>query len=78
LLAAISFGSISSFKIKLMPFKSFINVIIYLSVAFTIFRLKEKFLISNIFMKFLIITGISFFIILIKELYGFMTSKFLF
>jgi rod shape-determining protein MreD len=60
----------------LMPFKSFINVIIYLSVAFTIFRLKEKFLISNIFMKFLIITGISFFIILIKELYGFMTLKF--
>jgi hypothetical protein len=60
----------------LMPFKSFINVLIYLSVAFTIFRLKEKFLISNIFMKFLIITGVSFFIILIKELYGFMTSKF--
>jgi len=60
----------------LMPFKSFINVLIYLSVAFTIFRLKEKFLISNIFMKVLIITGISFFIILIKELYGFMTSKF--
>jgi hypothetical protein len=60
----------------LMPFKSFINVIIYLSVAFTILRLKEKFLISNIFMKFLIITGISFFIILIKELYGFMASKF--
>jgi rod shape-determining protein MreD len=60
----------------LMPFKSFINVLIYLSVAFTIFRLKEKFLISNIFMKFLIITSISFLIILIKELYGFMTSKF--
>jgi rod shape-determining protein MreD len=60
----------------LMPFKSFINVVIYLSVAFTIFRLKEKFLISNIFMKFLIITGVSFFIILIKELYGFVTSKF--
>ncbi|WP_299227003.1 hypothetical protein [Sulfurihydrogenibium sp.] len=60
----------------LMPFKSFVNVLIYLSVAFTIFRLKEKFLISNIFMKFLIITGISFFIILIKESYGFMTSKF--
>ena len=60
----------------LMPFKSFINVLIYLSVAFTIFRLKEKFLISNIFMKFLIITGISFFIILIKESYEFTTSKF--
>jgi rod shape-determining protein MreD len=60
----------------LMPFKSFINVLIYSSIAFTIFRLKEKFLISNIFMKFLIITGISFFIILIKELYGFVTSKF--
>gem|GEM_PF-2284047 len=60
----------------LMPFKSFINVLIYLSVAFTIFRLKEKFLISNIFMKFLIITGISFFIILIRELYGFMASEF--
>jgi len=60
----------------LMPFKSFINVLIYLSVAFTIFRLKEKFLISNIFMKFLIITNISFFIVLIKELYGFMISKF--
>jgi rod shape-determining protein MreD len=60
----------------LMSFESFINVVIYLSVAFTIFRLKEKFLISNIFMKFLIITGVSFFIILIKELYGFVTSKF--
>jgi len=66
----------SLFLDLLIPFKSFINVLIYLSVAFTIFRLKEKFLISNIFMKFLIITGISFFIIFIKELNGFTTSKF--
>lgn len=60
----------------LMPFKSFINVIIYLSTSLMIFRLKEKFLISNIFMKFLIITGISFYIIFIKGLYGYAISKF--
>ena len=59
----------------LMPSESIINVLIYLSLTLITLKLKEKFLISNIFMKFLIITAISMYIILLNILYNFILSK---